>query len=298
MADCSTNECPVEYFDFKKNLPKVVLERINAVKNVTQEITEVELKFHDELHALELKYNAIYRPLHQKIQSIVSGDCQPKDGEKVWKPDEITTKEKTDDEDMNDALYLTKKDAEKWRSIDEKAAGIPYFWLHVLKNCAMVAESIQEKDEPILEKLTNIDMELCQEPKGFNLHFQFAENDYFTDKCLTKHYIIENKNDLDSPLHYEGPEIKTCIGCEIHWKEGMDVTKNKEAGSFFNFFSPPLADGDEKEIEIDIRFAYDFEVASMLRESVIPRAVLYYTGDAEDEDDDFEDEEEIIEGDE
>ena len=53
--------CPVEYFDFKKNLPKPVLERINAVKNVTQEITDVEQKFHEELHALEVKYNAIYR---------------------------------------------------------------------------------------------------------------------------------------------------------------------------------------------------------------------------------------------
>ena len=38
------------------------------------------------------------------------------------------------------------------------------------------------------------------------------------------------------------------------------------------------------------RFAYDFEVASMLRESVVPRAILYFTGDAEDDEDEFEDE--------
>ena len=92
MADTSTDECPVEFFDFKKNLPKVVLERINAVKNITQEITEVEMKFHDELHALETKYNTLFRPLHQKIHAIVSGDCQPHDSEKVWKPDEMAIK--------------------------------------------------------------------------------------------------------------------------------------------------------------------------------------------------------------
>jgi len=293
MGDIADPDCPVVFFDFKKNLPKVVLDRINAVKNVTQEITEIEQKFHDDLHQLELKYNNLYRPLHQKIHSIVSGEYQPNDGEKVWKLDEIQKKEKKeDDEDFNDALYLTKQDAAKWKAIDEKAPGIPYFWLHVLKNCASIAETIQEHDEPVLEKLTNIDLELIQDPKGFNLHFQFAENDYFTDKCLTKLYVVENKTDLESPLHYEGPEIKTCVGCKINWKDGMDVTKKSETGSFFNFFSPPVAEGDEKDIEVEVRFAFDFECATMIRESVIPRAILYFTGDAE-EDDEFDEEGEM-----
>jgi len=300
MTDIAANEgCPVEYFDFKKNLPKVVLERINAVKNVTQEITEVEKKFHDELHILEAKYNAIYRPLHHKIQTIISGECQPKDSEKSWKPDElIGDKDKTEDgESMGDGIYLTRKDAATWRAIDEKAQGIPFFWLQVLKNCSVVAESIQENDEALLEKLTNIDLELCSDPAGFNLHFQFAENKYISDKILTKHYRVENKVDLESPLHYEGTEIKSCVGCKINWKDGMDLTKGGEAGSFFNFFSPPVMnDEDERDVELDIRFAYDFEVASLLRESVIPRAILYFTGDAEDDEDDFEDEGEIMEG--
>jgi len=304
MGDSSLDEgCPVEYFDFKKNLPRAVLERINAVKNVTQEITEVEKKFHDEVHILDAKYNAIYRPLHHKIQTIISGECQPKDSEKVWKPDEQQSKEiKTEDgENMGgDGIYLTRKEAANWRAtIDEKAQGIPFFWLQVLKNCSVVAESIQERDEPLLEKLTNIDLELCSDPVGFNLHFQFAENKYITDKILTKHYIVENKVDLESPLHYEGTEIKSCVGCKINWKEGMDLTKDGELGSFFNFFTPPaMQEGEERDVELDIRFAYDFEVASLLRESVIPRAILYFIGDAEDDEDDFEDEGEILEGEE
>jgi len=304
MSDNSAADegCPVEYFDFKKNLPKPVLERINAVKNVTQQITDVEQKFHEELHALEVKYNAIYRPLHHKIQGIVSGECQPKDGEKVWKPDEkLAEKEKTndddDDEHVGDGIYLTKKDAATWKALDEKSQGIPFFWLQVLKNCSVVAESIQENDEPLLEKLTNIDLELSSDPMGFSLHFHFSENKYITDKILTKHYIVENKVDLESPLHYEGSEIKSCIGCKINWKDGMDLTKGGDAGSFFNFFSPPVMneDDNERDVEVDIRFAYDFEVATMLRESVVPRAILYFTGDAEDDDDDFEDEGDIME---
>ena len=36
----------------------------------------------------------------------------------------------------------------------------------------------------------------------------------------------------------------------------------------------------------------DFEIGHYIRERIVPRAVLYFTGDALDDDDDFEEEEE------
>ena len=38
--------------------------------------------------------------------------------------------------------------------------------------------------------------------------------------------------------------------------------------------------------------AADFEIGHYIRERIVPRAVLYFTGDALDDDDDFEEEEE------
>jgi nucleosome assembly protein 1-like 1 len=84
------------------------------------------------------------------------------------------------------------------------------------------------------------------------------------------------------------------------------VTKEVQTDSFFNFFTPPtgmferyfyernmfcgflvpeevegeLEDSDEMRM-----LAADFEIGHMLRDSIVPKAVLYYTGEAGDEED-------------
>uniref|UniRef100_A0A673K618 Nucleosome assembly protein 1-like 4a n=1 Tax=Sinocyclocheilus rhinocerous TaxID=307959 RepID=A0A673K618_9TELE len=97
----------------------------------------------------------------------------------------------------------------------------------------------------------------------------------------------------------------------IDWHKGKDVTvkivkkKQKHKGrgtvrtvtkevpqdSFFNFFNP-----DE---DLDFTLATDFEIGHFFRERVIPKAVLYFTGEAlEDDESDLDDEgEEEDEGD-
>lgn len=44
------------------------------------------------------------------------------------------------------------------------AKGIPDFWLTVLKNHVETADMIQDCDEPILKHLTDIEVEMIEEP--------------------------------------------------------------------------------------------------------------------------------------
>merc|ERR1712168_1756308 len=75
------------------------------------------------------------------------------------------------------------------------------------------------------------------------------------------------------------------------------IEKKVKADSFFNFFDPPIVppaeDGaEEMDEETEALLAADFEIGHFFRDRIIPRAVLYFTGEAlEDEDDDYEEEE-------
>merc|ERR1712032_1107380 len=100
---------------------------------------------------------------------------------------------------------------------------------------------------------------------------------------------------------YDGPEIVSCTGCSIDWKTGKKgksgvapkkITKEVKADSFFNFFTPPAVkeDGELENDDDQATLAVDFDVGFAIKEKVIPRAVLYFTGDIfGDDDEDFED---------
>ncbi|EZA60850.1 Nucleosome assembly protein 1-like 1-B [Ooceraea biroi] len=62
------------------------------------------------------------------------------------------------------------------------------------------------------------------------------------------------------------------------------VTKTVQNDSFFNFFSPPnVPDDSEADLDEDTQalLTSDFEIGHYIRERIVPRAVLYYTGDFE-----------------
>merc|ERR1712119_204677 len=69
--------------------------------------------------------------------------------------------------------------------------------------------------------------------------------------------------------------------------------KQVKADSFFNFFDPPtVPDDPNAEVDEDTQalLTVDFEIGHYIRERIVPRAVLFYTGEALD-DEDFEEEE-------
>merc|ERR1719233_1821586 len=121
---------------------------------------------------------------------------------------------------------------------------------------------------------------------GFTLHFHFLPNEDFTNIVLTKSYELKCEPQEDDPFSFEGPEIFKCTGCPIDWSKGKNltvkqvkkkqkhkskgsvrtVTKQVKADSFFNFFDPPTIPDD-------------------------PKAVVFFTGEALDEEDSDEDSE-------
>merc|ERR1711955_4218 len=155
---------------------------------------------------------------------------------------------------------------------------------------------------------------------GFTLHFHFSPNDYFTNEVLTKTYILKCEPQEDEPFSFEGPEIIKCTGCTIDWKKEKNltvkqvkkkqkhkskgsirtITKQVKADSFFNFFDPPaVPDDPNAEVDEDTQalLTADFEIGHYIRERIVPRAVLFFTGEAL-EDDDYDDEEEEEDGEE
>ena len=149
--------------------------------------------------------------------------------------------------------------------------------------------------------------------QSFTLHFHFGANDYFTDSDLTKEYDMKCEPSEEDPFSFEGPEIMNCRGCKIAWKQGKNLTvktvkkkqKHKSKGSvrtvtkqvkndsFFNFFDPPAVPEDEDDMDPETQelLTSDFEIGHYIRERVVPRAVLYFTGEALEDDEDFEEEE-------
>uniref|UniRef100_A0A8D3AXR8 Nucleosome assembly protein 1-like 1 n=1 Tax=Scophthalmus maximus TaxID=52904 RepID=A0A8D3AXR8_SCOMX len=288
---------------YMESLPKVVKRRVNALKNLQVKCAHIEAKFYEEVHELERKYAALYQPLFDKRSDIVKAAYEPTDEECEWKADEEEelTVSKQDEMKEKAKLEEEKKDEEK-----EDPKGIPEFWLTVFKNVDLLSDMLQEHDEPILKHLQDIKVKFSDpgQPMSFTLEFHFEPNDFFTNTMLTKTYKMRSEPDESDPFSFDGPEIMNCTGCTIDWTKGKNVTlktikkKQKHKGrgtvrtvtktvpndSFFNFFTPPEGKNDGTEIYEFL--AADFEIGHFIRERIVPRAVLYFTGEAIEDDDD------------
>jgi len=320
--------------DYISSLPAPVKRRLKALKKIQLESTKIEAKFYEEVHKLECKYHQMYQPLYQKRAGITKGDYEPNDDECQW-PSDDEGKSKPSAKPLNKHIYfdsegeedLAKDMKDKAKIEDEKTKndteegkdvkGVPDFWLTIFKNVDMLQEMVQEEDEPVLSKLTDITVTFSETPMGFTLHFYFALNDYFTNSVLTKEYEMKCEPSEDDPFGFEGPEIFKCKGSKINWKEpGKDltvktvkkkqkhkskgnvrtITKQVKSDSFFNFFDPPpISDNPDEDIDPETQdlLTADFEIGHYIRDRIIPRAVLYFTGEAleeEEEEEDFDEE--------
>ncbi len=101
--------------------------------------------------------------------------------------------------------------------------GIPEFWLSAMKNQISLAEMITDRDEAALKELTDIRMEYLDKP-GFRLIFEFAENEFFTNKTITKTYFYQNESGYGGDFIYDHAE-----GDKIDWKAGKDLTVRIES---------------------------------------------------------------------
>ncbi|XP_078539024.1 nucleosome assembly protein 1-like 4 isoform X2 [Lissotriton helveticus] len=298
----------------KKNntLPKAVKRRINALKQLQVKCAHIEAKFYEEVHELEIKYAALYQPLLEKRREVVNGEVEPTEEECEW------LSETEEEEKLAESLKTQASIIEETKD-EAHHKGVPDFWLTIFRNVDLLSALVQEYDEPILKHLQDIKVKFSDpgQPMSFSLEFHFESNEYFTNPILTKTYKMKSAPDALDPFSFEGPEIIDCEGCTIDWKKGKNVTvktikkKQKHKGrgtvrtitkqvlndSFFNFFSPIKASQEGEALDEDLEFtlATDFEIGHFFRERIVPRAVLYFTGEAIEDDDSFE---ELEEGDE
>lgn len=291
-----------------ESLPTDVRRRVAGLKGVQKQHSKLEAEFQEEVLELEKKYFAKFTPLYSKRSQIVNG---------IIEPTEEEVKAGESEEEKQDEA----EEAEKTKDA-ESIKGIPEFWLSAMKNQASLSDMITDKDEALLKDLVDVRMEYLEKP-GFKLIFEFAENEFFSNKILTKTYFYQTESGYGGDFIYDHAE-----GDKIEWKEGKDLTirieskkqRNKNTKqtrvvkktipteSFFNFFSPPEPPGaqaDDSATEIEERLELDYQLGEDIKEKLIPRAIDWFTGEAlqfeELEDDieegDFEDEDDEEEDD-
>ncbi|PGH16913.1 hypothetical protein AJ80_05057 [Polytolypa hystricis UAMH7299] len=272
-----------------ESLPAPVRRRVAGLKGIQKEHSKLEAEFQEEVLQLEKKYFAKFTPLYEKRATIINGQAEPTE-------DDVLAGKEDEDEDEADVKEQeaeTKKD-----DADEPAAkGIPEFWLSAMKNQISLADMVTENDEEALKHLTDIRMEYLDRP-GFRLIFEFAENDFFTNKTISKSYFYQEENGYGGDFIYDHAE-----GDKIDWKQGKDLTvrienkkqRNKNTKqtrvvkvtvpteSFFNFFSPPTPPQDEDDdvaSDIEERLELDYQLGEDIKEKLIPRAIDWFTGEA------------------
>lgn len=273
---------------YVEGLPSLVRRRIAGLKSLQKEHVKLEAQFQEEVLQLEKKYLVKYSPLYQKRAEIVNGKAEPSE-------QQVTDGVQEEDaEEGKPAITIDKNEDED----DTPMTGVPEFWLTAVKNSPNLADMISDEDEGAMKHLVDIRMEYLDRP-GFRLIFEFADqNEYFSNKTLTKTYYYQEESGYSGDFIYDHAD-----GDKINWKPGKDLTvrieqkkqRNKNTkqtrivkktvptDSFFNFFSPPQPPKDESiEVADDIeeRLELDYSIGEEIKDKLIPRAVDWFTGEA------------------
>lgn len=307
-------------------LPKPVKNRVNACRNIHKEFVGMESEFYREINELEQKYHNKYTNLYERRKKIIAGEYEPNEEECKKGEDEESDDECPDD--AMDGIKLPPSFPEDVKGVPEFWLTV----LKSAQCTDALIEDHDEPLLCKLKDVTlTYDNEKSVEGFiGFTLNFWFEPNEYFEETVLKKEYKLRLTPDKDEILTYEGPEIVQAQGTTITWKKDKNVTKkilkkkqkNKKTGhtrttttevsqdSFFNYFTSielrvenmkkhleEAGEEDSEEDDFDQQAAMleaDYEIGHFIRERLIPRAVLYYTGELDDEsefgDEDDEDE--------
>lgn len=281
-----------------QTLPSEVRNRIKALKKLQKDVLQNEVKFYNDLHQLELKYQVYTSKIYKKRGKIIKGKVEVTN-------DDCTFNDGTESPDEDDPAIKEERSKFKLiKKLESSSKGIPGFWLNVMKSSCLTCDLVTDVDEPILEYLVDVAVILHQQP-GFTLYFEFSTNPYFKNKVLTKEFILKCELDLERGWRFDGPEVTAANGCVIEWYDGMDTTRvvkekksckwvegkgrvvlpEKEVSvtdSFFNFFNNERDDGaDQEYFGLQRKYVRLMELmlGMYFREEIIPRAVLYFTGD-------------------
>jgi hypothetical protein len=310
---------------------------VKALKKLQFESLKVEAEFFRRMNELEREYQMKYDPLFDKRRTILIGELEPTTEDCDWPEDLETgadgeTKALVNNEGGHKETDKLISDGDKGANatdgtVKDTPAGIPDFWLTIFQNVPLLGENKEDCDDEVLRSLQDIKCQINPPDSrpGYFLEFYFAPNDFFTNSVLRKDYYVRFDPPSTDPFSFEGPEIVESKGCTINWKPGKNVTvktvkktmrhknrgekktisKTVKTNSFFNFFDPPKGcidnlpeEADDQDDDVEIELQADFELGQFFREQIIPRAVLFYTGEAVEDDDEYDTEGEAEEEDE
>jgi len=263
-------------------------KKLVAIKKLVCERMALEKDFKREHNKLEYKYEQLYKPFYERRQKIVEGE------------------EKPDIEQIKEKLAELKIDEEQAKAEKENEKGIPEFWYKCLENCQDIM--INDKDKNILKKLKLIKC-TPEENGNFTLEFFFEPNDYFTNEVLKREFILDEDYDIkeikSDEIQWKSDEVNPTI--EIKQKKVKNkrtkqiktVQKKEKIPSFFSSFrnfvkkegdKPKDEDKDEDDDEDEgdeMTIEDEYDQALQFKEEIIPYAIEYYLGIADDEEDDL-----------
>lgn len=252
-----------------------VRKRVRALRKLQLQTNAVEMEFSQKEFELEKEFQAKHQVILKKRFEIISGQYEPNDEECDYPDPDLLQRV-----DENISLYTQLSMDGTTEGSMNGIKGIPNFWLHILYSNPMLDFIIHDGDDDILKHLIDIRAVYQSQPHyAFILEFEFSPNPFFDNVLLTKEYILKMK--FDDLLLYEGPEICKTVGCQIQWKGD----KKPVEPSFLDFFNPPALPADVMNPcydEIKNVLENDFEIGNYIKDHIVPKATLYYTGEFHD----------------
>lgn len=267
------------------NMDIAVRDRFKALHALYSQVNDFNTEEQKEQRTLEVKYEKLYAEVYAKRAALLRGDAAAMDEELIKRFDERA--EIFEDKEAFPDVEVGFCDV---KEIQNTKTGVSGFWLKAMCSINSVSPHIYEKDRPILGYLQDITLDLHENDFGYDLTFFFEKNSYFSQTQLKKQFFMKTPHSVDH-----------CIGTEISWTAGSDVTKTKKkkgkgkkkttvtvkCDSFFNFFetieakapaAKPATDDSEEEDEENEQLEDDFQLGNSIQNDVIPLALEFYLG--------------------
>jgi len=265
-----------------EGLPSYMKLRVEKLKEIHEEREALMKEYLAERALLETKYEKLSEPSFDQRKEVIEGGMDA----------EIAAAAASEDDETSSASET---------ACEEKDHGIPQFWACAIHQMPVTQGLVSEQDIECLGSLRDVRCQSYENGDGFRLEFRFAPNDFFENEVLTKSYEVPNLLLADEPI------LKNVTGCEIRWKSGRSLThtavtkqqrgtgknlgqtrtttQQVRSDSFFHFFQPPkmpsLETADEEEVmRLEQAFDEDYDVAQAFRSHIIPKAVLWFAGNA------------------
>ena len=318
-----------------KDLPESVRRRLAGMDTVHKAFLSVEQAYRDELDALNRKYAGLYAPVFRRRAALLSGEAEPTAEELAgYTPGaDAATNPGTGVRGVPYFWYHVLMNNVSTREIlgmsDRDKEALKYL-------VDITSETLPRQPDTLApEGADGGDDGGCRDgdggaaPRavirtGYRLVFTFQQNPFFSDTVLTKTYhtyedVSTGESTYDTteatrPNWFPGKDLTVHLVKKTQRARGRGgrskrasgvsrvVTVEEPCPSFFQFFVPPeLGSATEMSCE-DVELASesiqdDCYLGTVIKDDIIPRALLWYRGECDDDDDDDDDDDEYFDDD-